>query len=112
MAVERQKILQEAREQAESNLADLRKEIRQMRRELRDAKSISRLKKVQKQSEEAEKEILSSDDVAPIISQPERRRISAKLQVGDMVKVTTLGVKGHIVSLGKYDAEVAVGLEH
>lgn len=110
--LERQNILKEAREQAESELAELRKEIRQMRRELRDAKSISRLKKVQKQSEAVEKEIFSSDAVAPVISQPEQHRVSSKLQIGDMVKVTTLGVKGHIVSLGKYDAEVAVGRLH
>jgi DNA mismatch repair protein MutS2 len=110
--VERQNILNETRETAESELSELRKEIRQMRRTLRDAKSISRLKKVQKQSEEVEKEILSSEDIEPIISQPEPPRKSSKLQVGDMVKVTTLGVKGHIVSLGKYDAEVAVGRLH
>jgi DNA mismatch repair protein MutS2 len=109
---ERQNILDETRALADSELADLRKEIRQMRKKVRDAKSISRLKKVQKQSEDVEKEILSSEEIAPIIPEPRPQRKSSKLQVGDIVKVTTLGVKGNIVSLGKYDAEVAVGRLH
>lgn len=109
---ERQEILQETRDQAESELAELRKEIKQMRKKLRDADSISRLKKLQKQSEEVEKELLPSDVKMPGLTQSERRRLSADLRIGDIVKVTSLGVKGHIVSLGKYDAEVAVGRLH
>ncbi len=110
---ERQQILEEARRQADSELEAVRKEIRQIRRKLRDAESLTQLKKLYKQTEQAEDEFLI-DIVAemPVEIQRKRRSKPQDLLVGDTVLVASLGVKGNIVSLDKDEAEIAVGRLH
>ncbi len=114
---ERKQILEEAHYQAELELDAVRKEIRKVRKQLRDAESLNKLKKIQKQTEVIEKielrdlklEIGQIDELA-VPKKKKRRQVGYK--VGDRVKVTTLGAKGHITSLDKREAEVVVGRLH
>ena len=110
---ERQQILEETHRQAEEELEEVRKEIRQVRRKLRDAESINRLKKLQKQTKAVEEELLV--DIAPekTVEKPNKRRKKPlDLQIGDTVIVTSLGAKGQIVHLDHGEAELAVGRLH
>jgi len=111
---ERAEILAAAHRQAEEELEEVRKELHQVRRKLRDASSLNRLKKLQRQTVEVEDELNASMmTVSPVIELPAKPRIKPKdLQVGDTVLVSTLGVKGNIVSLTGKKAEVAVGRLH
>lgn len=110
---ERQQILEETKKQADSELEEVREEIRQVRRKLRDAESLNRLKKLQKETEEVEEELQFALEPELIDEEPKKpRKKPQDLRVGDTVLVTSLGAKGQIVSLDKREAEVAVGRLH
>jgi len=113
--LERQEILRETQQQAETELTEVRREIRQVKRKLRDAESINRLKKLQKQTETVEEEFLELLDPERELveekNQPKRRK-SADFRPGDTVLVSTLGATGSIVSVDKREAEIAVGRLH
>ena len=105
---ERQRILIEAREQAEAEIAAVQAEIRQARKQLRDAESLNKLKKINKQVEQIEEE--QFDAIGPILESLKPTKPAKKrLQVGDIVLVTTLNVKGEITSISKKEAMVSVG---
>ncbi len=104
---ERQRILDEAREKAQEEIAAIQDEIRRARKQLRDAASLNKLKKISKQVEQIEE--TGFDAIAPV-----ERPVSVKgkrpsLQTGDTVQVKSLNVKGEIVSISKKEAMVAVG---
>ena len=106
--VERRQILAEARAQAQAELEEMREEIRQARRKVRDAASLNQLKKVSKDVAELEEE--ASQPVVEAIQKPAKRyEQKRELQVGDIVYVKSLDVKGEIVNIQRKEAQVAVG---
>lgn len=107
---ERRKVLDEARLQAEEELDTVRREIGQVRKQLRSVESRSQLKKLQKQTEEIEEEMLATVHVAPArLKTKKRSGKEDEFQIGDTVLVKTIGTKGQIVVLDKKEAEVAIG---
>ncbi len=115
--LERKQILEEAYDMAEDELEDVRKEIRKVRKQLRDAESLNKLKKLQKQTEVIEESELGvlETEIGQISERPlPRKKIKrpAELLAGDRVKVMTLGAKGTIYSLDNRVAEVVVGRLH
>jgi len=114
---ERKKILEETHEQAEIELEAVRREIRRVRKQLRDAESINKLKKIQKQTDEIEdvelREIEKEISRLEIEGAPKKKkRRPDGFKVGDHVRVTSIGAKGHIAELDKKMAEVVVGMLH
>ncbi len=107
--VERERILEETRQEMKRQIELLQAEIRQTRSKLRDAASLSAVKKLSKQVADLEVEqqaVLAPEPAAePEVSRGKRR----SLQVGDIVQVRSLNVKGEVVSLGKNEVVVAVG---
>lgn len=112
--IERTEILKTTRQEAEQEIKEVQKELRLVRRQLRDAGSLNRLKKLQKQTVEIEDQLnVSMKSISPVIEQPaKQRRKSRDLQVGDNVLVSALGVKGKIVGFTGKEAEIAVGRLH
>jgi DNA mismatch repair protein MutS2 len=105
---ERLQILADAREGARQKIAAIEEELRQARKQIRDAASINKLKKVGKAVAGLEEEQVEA--IAPEVkksSQVTAKR--ANLQVGDKVHLKTLDTEGEIVSLSKYEALVVVG---
>ena len=105
---ERDRVLAEARVQAQSEIADVQDELKAVRRKIRDADSLNKLKKLGKQAEQIEADMLNKN--APIIEKVKKPVVKRpSLQVGDTVLITSLNTKGEIVALTKKDAMVAVG---
>jgi DNA mismatch repair protein MutS2 len=114
---DRQVILEQTRHIAESELEEIRVDIRAVRKKLRDAESKNKLKKLQKMSEEIEEEKVSRLDRSSqqrlLQRGAQAKRLRRRdLQVGDKVFIGSLGAKGEVVSLGKKEAGVAVGRLH
>jgi DNA mismatch repair protein MutS2 len=106
--VERRRILAEARVQAQAELEQVREEIRQARRKVRDAASLNQLKKVSQTVTELEEE--AAKPVVPAVKKAKKPYESKhELQVGDIVYVKSLDVKGEIVNIQRKEAQVAVG---
>ncbi|MGB1249165.1 MAG: endonuclease MutS2 [Candidatus Promineifilaceae bacterium] len=105
---ERRRILEKARHQAEAELEAVRNEIRRARRGLRDAQSISTVKKISKRITDVEEGSLKPLKKAISAEQPNRRR-NRRLRVGDNVLIKSLNTKGQIISLKTKEAEVAAG---
>ncbi len=106
--VERRRILAEARAQAQAELEQVREEIRQARRKVRDAASLNQLKKVSQTVTELEEE--AAKPVVPAVKKAKKPYESKhELQVGDIVYVKSLDVKGEIVNIQRKEAQVAVG---
>ena len=107
--VERARVLEETRQEMKRQIELLQAEIRQARSKLRDAASLNAVKKLSKQVADLEVEqqaVLAPEPVdAPEVSRGKRR----SLQVGDMVQVRSLNLKGEVVNLGKNEVMVAVG---
>lgn len=107
--VERERILEETRQEMRRQIELLQAEIRQTRSKLRDAASLNAVKKLGKQV--ADLEMGQQAVLAPeVVVEPEAGRGKRRpLQVGDIVQVRSLNVKGEIISLGKNEVVVAVG---
>jgi DNA mismatch repair protein MutS2 len=107
--VERARIMEETRQEMKRQIELLQAEIRQTRSKLRDAASLNAVKKLSKQVADLEVEqeaVLAPEPVeTPEVSRGKRRA----LQVGDIVQVRSLNVKGEVMSLGKNEVVVAVG---
>ncbi len=107
--IERARIVEETRQEMKRQIELLQAEIRQTRSKLRDAASLNAVKKLSKQVADLEVEqetVLAPEPAeAPEVSRARRRA----LQVGDIVQVRSLNVKGEVVSLGKNEVLVAVG---
>ncbi|MCA9931037.1 MAG: Smr/MutS family protein [Anaerolineales bacterium] len=105
---ERAEILAAARIDVQQEVAAVQGELRAMRRHIRDADSLNKLKKLGKQAEQIEANQLKKS--APAIAGPEITKQKApELQVGDTVLIKTLNTKGDIVSLSKKEAVVVIG---
>jgi DNA mismatch repair protein MutS2 len=106
--VERRQILAEARARAQAELEQVREEIRQARRKVRDAASLNQLKKVSQAVTELEEE--AAKPVVPAVKKAKKPYESKhELQVGDIVYVKSLDVKGEVVNIQRKEAQVAVG---
>ena len=107
--VERGRIVEETRQEMKRQIELLQAEIRQARSKLRDAASLNAVKKLSKQVTDlqVEQEAVLAPEPAetPDVSRNKRR----SLQVGDVVQVRSLNVKGEVVSIGKNEVMVAVG---
>ncbi|MCP5098513.1 MAG: endonuclease MutS2 [Chloroflexi bacterium] len=105
---ERASILAEAHVQAQREIAELKDELKQVRRKIKDADSLNKLKKLGKQIDEVETTQLTT--LVPPIEKPKQPSQKRRdLRVGDTVLITTLNTRGEIMSLTKKDAMVAVG---
>jgi DNA mismatch repair protein MutS2 len=106
--IERARILEETRQEMKRQIELLQTEIRQTRSKLRDAASLNAVKKLSKQV--ADLEVEQQTVLAPEpVEAPDSRGKRRALQVGDVVQVRSLNVKGEVVSLGKNEVMVAVG---
>ena len=107
--LERERIVEETRQEMKRQIELFQEEIRRARSKLRDAASLSAVKKLSKQVTELEVEqqaILLPEPSAPI--EPTRSKHKT-LQIGDIVQIRSLNIKGEVVSLGKNEALVAAG---
>jgi DNA mismatch repair protein MutS2 len=112
---ERRQVLDRATQEAQEELEAVRQEISQVRRKLRDAESLNKLKKLQKQTEQIEEEIEDRDHTEDAIIVPRERkkpRRKGDFLVGDTVMVIPLKTRGTIIELDKHEALVAVGRLH
>lgn len=107
--VERQRILEETRQEMTRQIELLQAEIRQARSKLRDAASLNAVKRLSKQV--ADLEVTGQTALAPEVIEPAEatRNKRRALQVGDTVRVRSLNINGEVVSLGKNEVMVAVG---
>ncbi len=107
--VERQRILEETRQEMTRQIELLQAEIRQARSRLRDATSLNAVKRLSKQV--ADLEVTGQTALAPEVIEPAEatRNKRRALQVGDTVRVRSLNINGEVVSLGKNEVMVAVG---
>lgn len=105
---ERQQLLQAARAQVEAELAEVKQEAKRLRSLLKDAASVTAVKKIAQQAEEVAQALAEAEPL-PSLTADEPKPRQKKLQVGDIVQVKTLGTRGEIVSLGKKEVLVMVG---
>lgn len=105
---ERERILAEAQVEMQREIAGLQESLREMRRKIRAADSMTKLKRLGKAVEQLEKE-----QVQPLTQsaqKPEPAALSHKdLQEGDVVLIKSLNTKGEILSLSKKEVVVVVG---
>jgi DNA mismatch repair protein MutS2 len=105
---ERQQVLAAAQAEAKTKIEAIEEELRKARQSIRDAQSLNKLKQVSKDVEK-----VGTADVAAIAPpRPKERkptRNTLDWQVGDQVLVKALNTQGEIVSLSKYEAQVAIG---
>ncbi|NKQ35669.1 MAG: endonuclease MutS2 [Chloroflexi bacterium] len=103
---ERAQIMAAAQGEAQEKITAVEEELRQARRQIRDAQSLNKLKKVSKDVAQLE------EATAVTLTPPQAKSTARKkpdLQVGDVVRIKTLNTNGEIVSLSKYEAMVVVG---
>lgn len=114
---ERQEVLAEARARAEAELDEVRAELTHVRKQLREGRgdggiSFSGLKDLRKQVDEVEAD-LTPDAPAPAPPSKKRvRQMRDTLEVGDIVRLKSLGTKGEVLSLDRKEAEIAIGRVH
>ena len=109
---ERQIILHDTRRQIETELEEIRAEIRTVRKKLRETESKNQLKKLRKAADQIEPEktvTLKQLDFVEARPRKAHKRGDQDLKIGDKVFITSLGAKGKIVDLDHKEAELAVG---
>ena len=105
--LERLRVLQDARIQAEGELEAFREELARLRRQLSAAgKPLTDLRRLQHEMEEAARRALP--DVATL-DLPADPADGHPIHVGDTVWVKTLQVEGQVLSLDREQAEVQIG---
>jgi DNA mismatch repair protein MutS2 len=105
---EREAVLAAAQEEARQKIDAIEDELRQARRQIRDAQSLNKLKQVSKDVAALEAEDV--EQIAPKVSKTRKpTKNSLELEAGDRVVVKALNTEGEIISLSKYEAMVAVG---
>lgn len=106
---ERQAIVSATRQEMQRQIELLQAEIRQTRTKLRDAASLNAVKKLSKQVAELEVEQEAILAPEPVESPESTRGKRRALQVGDIVQIRSLKIKGEVVSVGKNEVVVAAG---
>ena len=115
---ERQLVLEEARAEADAELAAIREELRQVRRNIRTGRrehdlSLNQVKELNKQVTVVEEGLAPVDQTADISpGRKKARRLRRTLQNGDKVFIKSLNTTGTVIALSKKEAEVAVGRLH
>jgi DNA mismatch repair protein MutS2 len=100
---ERREILEEARQRAADDLGDLRRQVKELRRELTAARQpLDALQAVDSMIEDLEREVETPVEPGP--KSPEWT-----FRSGDFVRVRSLGQTGVISELGEQEAEIQVG---
>lgn len=105
---ERAQVLADARLQVEAEITAVQEELRAVRRQIRDADSINKLKKASKELEEiGEKPVLTAVTNVPK-PKPSHPKAS-ELEVGDTVRIKSLNTTGEVLSISKKEVVVVVG---
>ncbi|MFO3796023.1 MAG: endonuclease MutS2, partial [Anaerolineales bacterium] len=96
---ERQQVLQKAQAEAEADLAALRAEVEALRRELQRARlPLEQVKQIEAQAAALARFI-------PLPPSPEK----VEIQIGDKVRVKSLGLDGKVTAVDEEEAEIEVG---
>ena len=104
---ERRELLEQARQNAETEIAELRDQLRKLRREMkRHRQPVEALKEI-----EAQVEVLEEKVEKPV----ERRdldvtTVEGPIRLGSKVRLHTLGTEGVVTALSEDEAEVQVGV--
>lgn len=111
---ERQEVLAEARAEVQEEIEGVREELRRIRKQLRSGRSesdlsLNALKQLGKEVTQAEEQLEPEPPESPRVPPGKVRKMRKTLEEGDTVLVRSLNSKGEILSLGKKEAEVAVG---
>ncbi len=113
---ERETILAAARQQAQAELDMVREEIRRARKQLRDAVSLTALKKTSQQLPDVDElppPAAITPAPAPVLTEtPLRKRQRTQLRVGDAVFVKSIRTEGVVMALEGQEAEIAIGRLH
>jgi DNA mismatch repair protein MutS2 len=108
--LERLRVLQDARIQAEAETRDFREELRRLRRELSAAgKPLTEIRRLRQEVERVEADAMPEPEPLPVVGGIEDERSGRPLQIGDTVWVKSLAVEGTVLSLGGAQAEVQIG---
>ena len=105
---ERAEILERTEKELRDEIEAVRSELKQVRRQIRDADSLNKLKKLNKQLEEVEMPKTAVPIKKPTKPKQQKGRL---LKPGDTVKIKTLNTTGEVISInrGKKEAQLAVG---
>lgn len=109
--VERERLLQETRQEMEKEMEAIRAELQQVRRGLRQATSQNTIKQLSRNVQQIAEKPREGLEMIPLVSPADTQRRRA-LRVGDIVLVKTLNTKGEITRLFDDEAEVALGRLH
>ena len=103
---ERDEILAEAQQQMAEEVEALRSELRTVRRQIRDADSLNKLKKAGKQIDEIEVPQTAVSD----IKKPSKPSVKiSELKTGDIVRIKALNTNGEVITINNKEILVAVG---
>lgn len=103
---ERQRILTVAREEAQAELELVKEEARRLRHQLQHAVSVTAVKKISHEIEEAETSL--TQPIEPTVEKAKQPK-PKQLLVGDIVLVKSINTRGEVASLSKKEALVVVG---
>jgi DNA mismatch repair protein MutS2 len=104
---ERQEVLEQAREEAASELEALRSEMRALRRRLQAAAApVGVVSAIERDAEALEEELLKPEELAPL---PVPDTSPHPIRPGDAVRVRPLNAKGSVIEIDDTEAEVQVG---
>jgi DNA mismatch repair protein MutS2 len=104
---ERRDVIREARREAENQIQSFQEEVKQLRKELRQAGLP--LEKLQALQEAAEKMVLMSQEPLDKNEIPQLEDLDWKPKLGDAVFLDTLNSEGTIVELDEKEATIQVG---
>ena len=110
--LERLRVLQDARIQAQVELEEFQEELRQLGRQLSAAgKPLAEIRKLRQEVERVAEGVVKEPEALPAVSGPDGGRPGRSVQVGDTVWVSTLKVEGEVLSLDAKAgrAEVQIG---
>ena len=108
--LERLRVLQDARIEAQAKIDDFKEELRELRRQLSAAgKPLVEVRKLRQEVERVAGGLIEEPLPLAKTSLIEDTRSQRSIQVGDMVWVRTLRVEGEVLSIDQGQAEVQIG---
>ncbi len=105
---ERVAVIEAGRQEMQREIELLQAEIRQVRSKLRDAASLTAVKKVSKQAAELE-ERKQAELAPPPPAEKVSRPKNLPIEIGDTVLIRSINTSGEVMELGKQDALIAMG---
>ncbi len=106
--LERLRVLQEARIQAQAELDEFREQLRDLQRELSAAgQPLSEIRKLRQEVERASRNM--AQEPKPLAQRMASASIDRPLQVGDTVWLTNLRIEGEVLAVDAEQAEVQIG---